>query len=88
MGEGVIGLIKTLPAELLVGVALAFAILSIGGMAVGLIEFAFRKGLLSASNARHLSLMTVATTVTGATVLIISLVLLHLINMFSGTTPV
>ena len=44
-------LIKTLPAELLTGVALAVAAQVIGGMGVGLIEFAFRKGLLSQSDA-------------------------------------
>ena len=87
MGTKFLDLVATLPAELRAGAIAAIIILMIGGMSVGLIEFAYRKDLLSHANARRLSLVAVATVELCSLVLAISIVVLLLMGAFRGVVP-
>ena len=88
METTLLDLVRTLPPELRASVAAAFAILLIGGTGVGLIEFTYRKDLLSQTNARRLSLAIVGVAITGASALIISVVILLLLSAFGGASPI
>lgn len=82
MGMKFLDLVTTLPTELRAGAIAAIVILMIGGMSVGLIEFAYRKDLLSQANARRLSLVAVTTIELCSLVLAISIVVLLLWSTF------
>ena len=88
METSLLDLVRTLPAELRASAVTAIVILIIGGTGVGLVEFAFRKDLLSLSNARRLSLLVIVASLIGATILIISLVALRLWDTFGGASPI
>ena len=88
METTLLDLVRTLPPELRASVVAAFAILLIGGTGVGLIEFTYRKDLLSQTNARRLSLAIVGVAITGASALIISVVILLLLSAFGGASPI
>ena len=78
----ILDLVTALPAELQAGVIAAIAILAIGGMGVGLIEFAYRKDLISHATARRLSLVVVTTVELCSLILAISVVVLLLWSTF------
>lgn len=82
MRTKILDLVTALPAELQAGVIAAIAILAIGGMGVGLIEFAYRKDLISHATARRLSLVVVTTVELCSLILAISVVVLLLWSTF------
>lgn len=84
MGTKFLDLVAALPAELQAGAIAAVVILLIGGMCVGLIEFAYRRDLLSHASARRLSLVVVTTVVLCSLVLAIGVVILLLWGAFGG----
>lgn len=88
METSLLDLVRTLPPELRASTVAAFVILLIGGTGVGLIELAYRRDLLSQTSARRLSLAIVGAAITGATVLIISVVILLLWSAFGRTPPI
>ena len=88
MGTKFLDLVTALPAELRAGTIAAIAILMIGGMGVGLIEFAYGKGLLSHAAARRLSLAVVTTVELCSLILAISIVVLLLLGAFGRATPI
>lgn len=75
-------LISALPPELAGGVVLAIAILMVGGMGVGLVEFARRTGLLHPVVAHYFTLAMLGTAGICAVVLVISVVALYLRDVF------
>ena len=82
MGTKFLDLVAALPAELRAGAIAAIVVLMIGGMSVGLIEFAYRKDLLSHANARRLSLVAVTTIELCSLILAIGIVVLLLWSTF------
>lgn len=87
MGTKFLDLVATLPAELRAVAIAAIVILMIGGMGIGLIEFAYRKDLLSRASARRLSLVVVTTVELCSLVLAIGVVILLLWGAFGGVLP-
>lgn len=88
METSLLDLVRTLPPELRTNAVAAFVILLIGGMAVGLIEFTYRKDLLSQLAARRLSLAVIATVIMGVIALIISVIALLLWDAFGRASPI
>jgi hypothetical protein len=84
METSLLDLVKALPAELRASAVAAVVILIIGGMGVGLIEFAYRRDLLSHASARRLSLVVVTTAELCSLVLAIGVVILLLWGAFGG----
>lgn len=75
-------LINALPPELGGGIVLAIAVLMIGGMGVGLVEFARRTGLLHPGAAHYFTLAMLGTAGVCAIVLAVSVVALYLRDVF------